>query len=283
MALIIHVDGGARGNPGPAGAGVLIRTDAGERIHEAGYFLGRQTNNFAEYTALIRAVERAQRCAAQPLRMQSDSQLLVRQLTGEYQVKSPAIAPLFRQAQMLLLRVANWSIRYIPREENSEADRLANLAMDQGADVIVFDIDDPTTHGTNGRLGPAAREASIDTGQGPPATVKRGPDAPGDKPELSTGLGAERLVRIQVVRAPAAGACPAMPGSEVIEIGTTMPGGLCVHAAHALLPTVLAIINTAPQEYQAVPTMTVRCSKLECAALFNVGPQPATNGAPNSG
>ena len=91
MGLIIHVDGGSRGNPGPAGAGVVIADEDGALIHEAGYFLGRQTNNSAEYHACIRALQRAARCGEQPVRVCSDSELLVRQITGAYQVKSPTL------------------------------------------------------------------------------------------------------------------------------------------------------------------------------------------------
>lgn len=260
MGLTLHVDGGARGNPGPAGAGVVLRYDDGRLVHEAGYYLGRQTNNAAEYHALIRGLERVRQCSETNLVIYSDSELLVRQLTGEYQVKSPTLAPLHRQVQMLLLRIGGWSIRHIAREDNRRADQLANLAMDQQRDIIVFDADGSTTSST------------ITT-----------PDESPAAPPAATALRGRAAVRVTVTRGPRGGVCPAGGFAEpAFTIESTLPVGLCVHAAHALTPTVLAILNTDPEELAAVPTLTVRCARPGCNAEFQLSPVRSPNGAPRS-
>ncbi len=269
MGLIIHVDGGARGNPGPAGAGVVIADDSGQPIYEAAFFLGRQTSNAAEYHALIRALEHAGRLAERPVAIYSDSQLLVRQITGEYRVKSAGLAPLFRQAQMLLLKLAPWTIQHIPRTENLRADELANLAMDGRRDQVLIDADggvDACSEPVSAP-GPGASAASL------PTHEDSGPDA--------APVAASAAVHVTVSRQPEADCCPA--GGECATgfvIGPTLPAGLCVHAAHAILPTALAIMNTDPLELAAVPTMTVRCNQPGCRAEFQIAPQRSGNGVP---
>ncbi len=264
MALLIHVDGGARGNPGPAGAGVVIRTDGGELLYEAGFFLGRQTNNAAEYHAVIRALERAQRVAPDSIQLFSDSELLVRQLIGQYRVKSPRLADLFRQTQLLLLRAPRWSIRHVPREENRRADEMANMAMDAERDVVVFDIE-------QGDVPPSAAPAEPAHPEVSPGPERPPSAAPSNRP----------LVQVTVARAPEAGACPAggLP-LQTYAIDSSLPVGLCIHAAHAILPTLLAIVNTDAQELAAVPTLTVRCGRPGCMAVFEISPVRSDNGAP---
>jgi ribonuclease HI len=266
LDLIIHVDGGARGNPGPAGAGVVIRDQDGNRVHEAGYFLGRQTNNAAEYTALIRALQRVQTIGAQRITVHSDSELLVRQVTGEYQVKSARLALLYRQVQLLLLKVPRWTVRHIPRAANTRADELANLAMDRRQDVIIFDVDSGAgaSTGTSG----AATEAAIETAATEQPATGRAAVARG-----------RPAVRITVAEAPAAGDCPAGEFAETaFTVEAKLPVGLCIHAAHAILPTLLAILNTEPREFAAVPTLTVRCPHAGCGAVFQLSPVRGNNG-----
>jgi len=271
VELIIHVDGGARGNPGPAGAGVVIRDQEGNRIHEAGYFLGQQTNNVAEYEALIRALQRALRVQPQALTVYSDSELLVRQLTGEYQVRSPRLVDLHRQVQLLLIKVPRWMIRHVPRETNAQADRLANLAMDQQRDVIVYDA-----AGTLDSVGPPVSAEAT-------AAVPAPPAAPADAAEAEQGEGPPHgrpAVRVTVSTPPRAGSCPA-GGFELsaFTICSRLPTGLCVHAAHAILPTVLAMMNTEPSEFNAIPTMTVRCAHAGCNAVFQISAVRGSNGS----
>jgi len=135
--IIAHIDGGSRGNPGPAAAGFVLTDRRRTRLQARGFFLGRTTNNVAEYTSLIKALEGARQIGAEQLAVFSDSELLVRQINGEYKVKSEQIRPLFQQAVQLLAQFKKWSVRHIPREKNKEADKLVNQALDLGHDVEV--------------------------------------------------------------------------------------------------------------------------------------------------
>ena len=123
------IDGGARGNPGEAGYGVLFEGPDGSE--EICGFLGHTTNNVAEYAGAIAALSYAQEVGVSDLELFSDSQLLVRQVLGEYKVKSAHLVPLFLQVLRLRRQLSDFSIRHIPREQNADADRLANLAIDQ--------------------------------------------------------------------------------------------------------------------------------------------------------
>lgn len=130
--ILARVDGGARGNPGPAGYGVLIEDRAGRKLAELSHFLGNRTNNFAEYSGLIAALEYATQHPPKAVKVLSDSELLVKQMRGEYKVKSPELRPLYEKARALSHRLDWFAIEHVARRENREADRLANRAMDQG-------------------------------------------------------------------------------------------------------------------------------------------------------
>jgi formyltetrahydrofolate-dependent phosphoribosylglycinamide formyltransferase len=125
--IIAYIDGASRGNPGPAAAGFTLQAKA--------FFLGQATNNTAEYTSLVKALEAAKQIGAEQLMVFSDSELLVRQINGQYKVKSEQIRPLFRQAVNLLNEFKNWKVRHIAREKNEEADRLVNQALNLGTDI----------------------------------------------------------------------------------------------------------------------------------------------------
>jgi ribonuclease HI len=128
--LTIYTDGGARGNPGPAAFAYVIQRDGNAAIEEAGC-IGEGTNNQAEYTALIRALEHAARLGNQHrLRIHSDSELIVKQMNGQYRVKDEGLKPLYEQARRLASRFAAVEIRHIPRAQNTRADRLYNAALD---------------------------------------------------------------------------------------------------------------------------------------------------------
>jgi ribonuclease HI len=129
------VDGAARGNPGPAAYAVIVQTPGGSIEFQIGKYLGRATNNVAEYYALIGALDYAHSHRIERLAVRSDSELLVRQMQGRYKVKSPDLRPLHERAQKMARALAHFDIRHIPREENSEADALANLALDATATV----------------------------------------------------------------------------------------------------------------------------------------------------
>ncbi|MBV8206422.1 MAG: ribonuclease HI family protein [Acidobacteria bacterium] len=129
--LVAHIDGGARGNPGPAGYGVVIEDHAGRRIDEFYRYLGRQTNNYAEYSGLIAALEYALQNHFRALKILSDSELLVRQMKGIYKVRALPLQELYAKARALIRELDWFAIEHIPREQNTEADHLANMAMDR--------------------------------------------------------------------------------------------------------------------------------------------------------
>ncbi len=202
MNLIIHFDGGSRGNPGPASAGVVIRdADTDKPVHEAGYFLGRCTNNVAEYQGLVRSLEQAQTLGGKHLDIHSDSELLVRQITGKYRVKSPDLKPLYARAIKLLAGFDGWKIQHVRREKNQRADELANLAMDHKADVA---------------------------GDTPPAPDSKAQSS-GSSPEAAQVAWSAKLSGRN-------GKCLAgcSTGNEY-TFGPTTPEGFCVHATAAML------------------------------------------------
>ncbi len=135
--IVAYIDGGSRGNPGPAAAGFTLGDSCGTQLQAKGFFLGKATNNVAEYTGLIKALEAAKQAGAEQLTIFSDSQLLVRQVNGQYKVKSENIMPLFHEALKLLRGFKSWQVRHIPREKNKEADKLVNQALDFRRDVEV--------------------------------------------------------------------------------------------------------------------------------------------------
>lgn len=130
---IIFTDGGARGNPGPAGIGAVIYDERKALVAEISEYLGETTNNQAEYRALIAALKRATTLEAQEIECYLDSELVVKQLNREYKVKNKDLAPLFLEIHNLSLNFKKISYTHVPRERNKEADRLANEAMDRGA------------------------------------------------------------------------------------------------------------------------------------------------------
>ena len=130
--LVAHSDGGARGNPGPAGYGVVIKDETGRKVAALSEYLGHQTNNFAEYQGLIAALEYAIQHGPKALKLISDSELLVKQIKGIYKVKNAVLQDLHARAKELIARMEWFSIGHAMREHNQEADRLANEAMDKG-------------------------------------------------------------------------------------------------------------------------------------------------------
>src|SRR6202789_4404167 len=130
--LVAHSDGGARGNPGPAGYGVVIQDQSGRKVAQLSEYLGHQTNNFAEYQGLIAALEYAVANGHKALKVISDSELLVRQIKGIYKVKNAALQDLHGRAKELIAQLDWFSIGHVLRGHNEEADRLANAAMDKG-------------------------------------------------------------------------------------------------------------------------------------------------------
>jgi ribonuclease HI len=130
--IVAYCDGGSRGNPGPAGFGVYIQDSAGGVLGELSQYLGARTNNFAEYSALLAALEFAITKGHGSLRVISDSELMVKQIKGQYRVNSPELRPLYEEARRRIAQLEHFQIQHVLREKNRHADRLANLAMDRG-------------------------------------------------------------------------------------------------------------------------------------------------------
>jgi ribonuclease HI len=128
--LTVNVDGGARGNPGPAAVGVVVRGEGGEVLEERGQTIGRATNNVAEYKALLLGIELAAAHGASELELVGDSELIVRQVEGRYKVKDATMRELHAEVKRALAPFQRWSIRHVRREQNGDADRLVNEALD---------------------------------------------------------------------------------------------------------------------------------------------------------
>jgi len=209
MKLLIHIDGGSRGNPGPAASGVLIQdADSHETLYAGGHFLGRATNNEAEYRGLLKALELAAAWEPDEIRVHSDSELLVRQVTGVYRVKSPKLRPLLEEAQARLLALGPWQIQHVRREANREADRLANLSLDQKRDVV--------ESGGGDSPAPCGNASSDPASPSPP---------PAPSPRFDVQLGESPGRR-----------CPAATTPEhPFHFGPHVPAGFCLHAAEAVL------------------------------------------------
>ena len=130
MRVVVHVDGGARGNPGPAAAAAVVSAPDGAVLDRAAERLGETTNNVAEYRGLLLGLRRAAALGATEVEVVNDSELVARQVNGDYKVKHAAMKPLHAEAMALLARFDAWSMRNVPRAQNAEADRLVNEALD---------------------------------------------------------------------------------------------------------------------------------------------------------
>src|SRR5271170_5078973 len=130
--ITVYCDGGSRGNPGPSGFGVYIQDEGGRALAELSEFLGKRTNNYAEYSGLLAALNFALEKGHSKLRVVSDSELMVKQIKGQYRVNSPELRPLYDEAKRRIGRLEQFRIEHVLRGKNKEADRLANVAMDRG-------------------------------------------------------------------------------------------------------------------------------------------------------
>ena len=135
--ITAYTDGGSRGNPGPAAAAFILTDDKGLQLKARAFFLGRATNNVAEYTAVVKALEAAKQTDAKSITVFSDSELLVKQLNGQYRVKSDQLRPIFVRASQLLERFESWQVKHVTRNKNTRADKLVNRALNLGRDVEV--------------------------------------------------------------------------------------------------------------------------------------------------
>jgi ribonuclease HI len=164
-----HCDGGSRGNPGPAGFGAVVEDGQGRIVARLSEYLGKQTNNYAEYSGLLASLKWAAQHGARRLRVVSDSELMVRQMNGQYKVSNPGLRPLWEEARRLARTLDAFEITHTLRAGNAEADRLANEAMDRGKGK-------PAESGAP-QTGPAKRPATQSTGR-PSASDPRRPNPP---------------------------------------------------------------------------------------------------------
>jgi ribonuclease HI len=132
--VVVHVDGGSRGNPGPAAAGAVASAPDGTPLLERGEYIGKATNNVAEYKALLLGLELASELGAREVEVINDSELVSRQIGGEYKVKHPSMKPLYLEAMSALREFERWSVRSVRRESNVRADQLVNEALDAARD-----------------------------------------------------------------------------------------------------------------------------------------------------
>jgi ribonuclease HI len=130
MRLLVHVDGGARGNPGPAAIGAVVSTPEGEVLDEASETIGEATNNVAEYRAVLLGLDRVRQLGADEVEVINDSELVARQIGGAYKVKHAGLRPLYQQTMEALRDFDKWSVRSVRREQNARADELVNAALD---------------------------------------------------------------------------------------------------------------------------------------------------------
>jgi ribonuclease HI len=131
MKVYLYIDGAARGNPGPAGIGVVIKSENDETLLEVSDYIGKTTNNVAEYMALIRGLEETIDMGNKSVEVYSDSELLVKQIKGEYKVKNEGLVPLYHHLMSLVKKLNHFSISHTVREENKHADELANRGIDE--------------------------------------------------------------------------------------------------------------------------------------------------------
>ena len=169
--ITVQFDGGSRGNPGPAGIGVVLSAADGTPLVTLGRFIGRATNNAAEYTALITGLQEARKLGAKRVAVRGDSELIVRQMKGEYKVRNADLRPLYEQAQSLLRQFDEATIQHNYRHDNALADKLANLAMDRKAEVRGADEGRAAPRGATG---PSATAAASPLDQPSPVAPKAG-------------------------------------------------------------------------------------------------------------
>ncbi len=238
----LYVDGGARGNPGPAACGYILKNSDGGIIESEGIYLGETTNNVAEYTGLLKGLQCARKHKVRALHIFSDSELMVKQIIGEYKVKSEKLEPLYYQIQRMLLSFDRWQIKHIPRALNKEADGLVNKVLDSKFGTDSLHKEDSTI----------SEDLEVD--------VVEQTDNDG---KVAVGK-----ILVEVVKSSRKGACEAgMQEGMCFVFSSVVPAGLCVYAAQSILPTVLAMQRDLSSDS---PSVEVRCSNSECGAIFKL-------------
>lgn len=257
--LHIEIDGGSRGNPGPAAAGIVIRrTEQAHAEYEGGFYLGRMTNNAAEYHALIRALELAGQHGGKKLHIQSDSELLVHQLNGVYRVKSRRLQPLFEQARHLLNSFEKYELYHVLRAFNTRADQLANMAMDAKRDLVIT-VDGKTANHATRKPEQSPPNAESPTPHAESLWAKRrisprpSPDDTPTQPDDADMM----QCRWELVLQGEEDQCIAgTPTRQAFTLGPWTPAGLCIHAAAAALHHL--------QPHRGLSATTQRQSETQC-------------------
>ncbi|MHC4442004.1 MAG: ribonuclease HI family protein [Planctomycetota bacterium] len=244
MPWTAFIDGGSRGNPGPGGAGIQISDEGGKIIFAGGFFLGRITNNQAEYQGLLRALDIFSQAGAQDIMVFSDSELLVRQVNGQYAVKSAPLRRLYAEVQQKLAGFNNWEIQYVPRDQNRVADRLVNKALNAGRDVLIADV-----------LGLSDKQIDRSKVRG----------------RTGKPSGGASTVEVFVLKSPAKQGCPAkMKRGQLFVFDKVVPAGFCIQACVSVADAVLALQESGADLLSASSNMTVRCPKDDCGAVFEI-------------
>jgi uncharacterized repeat protein (TIGR04076 family) len=230
----LFVDGGSRGNPGPAACAYVIKNADGEILKVEGIYLGDATNNVAEYKALLNGLDALSQMNIHELAILSDSELMVKQLIGEYHVRDKNLMELFEQVQRKLLGFDRWHIKHIRRELNRDADQVVNETLDR-------------------QTGPQKQETD---------------QMAGTATEPSTCTSSAKIMA-EVVQPSNNAECPApMQKGQCFVFSSCLPAGLCIHAAADLLPAVRAM-QTNPSEKTDSP-VTIQCKKSGCGAAFEL-------------
>lgn len=265
MSWTAHIDGGSRGNPGPAAAGVSVDDEKGREVFAAGFFLGHKTNNQAEYAALLQALKVLEKAGADSVRVLTDSELLVHQINGVYRVKSADLHPLYEEARRLLSGFAEWKVEYVPRQQNRFADKLVNQALDQRKTVVVRDRLNVTGHGD---LDPPRDVAPplFSPVAGPAGRTAAAPRPGGEPPGKRSSA-----IEVVVVRAPRKGVCRAgMSEGQQFVFTDVTPGGMCLEACAAVMEAVLALRDAVGEGLACDEATSCRCGHPDCGAVFDI-------------
>lgn len=265
MSWTVSIDGGARGNPGPAAAGIQIQDASGDVVFSAGLFLGRKTNNEAEYAGLLMALDVLHAAGADHVTIHSDSELLVRQLQGQYRVKAANLQPLYERAKAAARRIGTCRFQHVRREQNTQADALVNEALDAARDVIAAD--------PRGLIVALGRPAAASRAQ--PASPRPGaPAGSAGKPSAATrnrSASSSQGVNVTVIKGPKARGCPAAARAGQRFVFTdTIPAGLCVDACACVVDAVISLRAAWQDSSDELGAVTITCGRPECGAVFEI-------------
>lgn len=297
MELILHVAGRMLSNPGLAAAGILITRNDGSPLYEAGFFLGNQTTESAQYHGLLRGLDHVAKLNPTLLSIFVPEDFLIQHVTGQLLVANPSLEMLHEQAQLKLLRLGRWSIRKTPESEGRRAVELAANALQSQSSHVASDHANPNPVRQYGAPPSAPNPNAVGeygnapTSAPPPAIAdsSAGAASSAAASAATSRTGAphdssaaplppdERQVHVQL-SSPPRGECPAGDWCpDVLTIGQKLPAGICIHAAHAFTPTILAMLNTDANDFSAIPTLTIRCTHPGCPATFHLSPAKHAN------